>query len=95
MVQATQTGEPEHKPDYSAFEGTRPVNERQRFDLDALAAWLAQHVDGFSRPLALEQFAGGQSNPDVQTGHAVALVCDARKARSRRETAAVRARRRT
>ncbi|CAE6718242.1 Putative aminoglycoside phosphotransferase [Paraburkholderia domus] len=63
MVQATQTGEPEHKPDYSAFEGTRPVNERQRFDSDALAAWLAQHVDGFSGPLTLEQFAGGQSNP--------------------------------
>ncbi|MBB4516647.1 phosphotransferase [Paraburkholderia fungorum] len=63
MVQATQTGEPEHKPDYSAFEGTRPVNERQRFDSDALAAWLTQHVDGFSGPLTLEQFAGGQSNP--------------------------------
>ena len=53
MVQATQTGEPEHKPDYSAFEGTRPVNERQRFDSDALAAWLTQHVDGFSGPLTL------------------------------------------
>ena len=41
MVQATQTGEPEHQPDYSDFEGTRPVSERQRFDSDALAAWLA------------------------------------------------------
>jgi aminoglycoside phosphotransferase (APT) family kinase protein len=63
MVQATQTGEPEHHPDYSDFEGTRPVSERQRFDTDALAAWLTQHVDGFSGPLTLEQFAGGQSNP--------------------------------
>jgi aminoglycoside phosphotransferase (APT) family kinase protein len=63
MVQATQTGEPGQKPDYSAFEGTRPVNERQRFDSDALAAWLTRHVDGFAGPLTLEQFAGGQSNP--------------------------------
>ncbi|MFL9964402.1 phosphotransferase [Paraburkholderia sediminicola] len=63
MVQATQTGEPEHKPDYSSFEGTRPVNEQQRFDSDALSAWLTRHVDGFAGPLTLEQFAGGQSNP--------------------------------
>jgi len=63
MVQATQSGEPERKPDYSAFEGTRPVNERQRFDSDALAAWLSKHVDGFAGPLTVEQFAGGQSNP--------------------------------
>ena len=46
MGEATKTGEPEQKPDYSAFEGTRPVTERQRFDSDALGAWLAQHVDG-------------------------------------------------
>jgi len=63
MGDATKSGEPEHKSDYSAFEGTRPVNERQRFDSAALAAWLAQHVDGFAGPLTLEQFAGGQSNP--------------------------------
>jgi len=63
MGEATKTGEPEHKPDYSAFEGTRPVTERQRFDSDALGAWLSQHVDGFAGPLAIEQFAGGQSNP--------------------------------
>ena len=49
--------------DYSAFEGTRPVSERQRIDTGALSAWLAQHVDGFAGPLTLEQFAGGQSNP--------------------------------
>ncbi|MFL6704484.1 MAG: phosphotransferase, partial [Paraburkholderia graminis] len=63
MAQASHSGEPEQQADYSAFEGTRPVNERQRFDGDALAAWLAQHVDGFSGPLTVEQFAGGQSNP--------------------------------
>jgi len=50
--------------DYSAFEGTRPVAGSQRFDTDALAAWLAAHVDGFAGgPLTVEQFAGGQSNP--------------------------------
>src|SRR3954470_3298116 len=63
MAQASHSGEPEQQADYSAFEGTRPVNERQRFDGDALAAWLALHVDGFSGPLTVEQFAGGQSNP--------------------------------
>ena len=63
MGEATKSGDPEHKSDYSAFEGTRAVNERQRFDSDALAAWLALHVDGFAGPLTLEQFAGGQSNP--------------------------------
>ncbi|MGF6774609.1 aminoglycoside phosphotransferase (APT) family kinase protein [Paraburkholderia sp. GAS199] len=63
MAQSTQSGEPDKKQDYSAFEGTRPVNERQRVDTEALAAWLGRHVEGFSGPLTLEQFAGGQSNP--------------------------------
>ncbi|CAN7446113.1 phosphotransferase [Trinickia sp. LjRoot230] len=49
--------------DYSAFTGTHEVAERQRFDIDALAAWLRAHLDGFSGPLSVEQFAGGQSNP--------------------------------
>jgi len=49
--------------DYSAFVGTRAVAQQQRFDTDALAAWLRAHLDGFAGPLAIEQFAGGQSNP--------------------------------
>src|ERR1700731_4522657 len=49
--------------DFSAFEGTRPVNERQQFDISALSAWLETHVDGFAGPVSVEQFAGGQSNP--------------------------------
>ncbi|TKC80067.1 phosphotransferase family protein [Trinickia terrae] len=53
----------DQQTDYSAFIGTRAVSERQRFDADALAAWLAAHVNGFAGPLAVEQFAGGQSNP--------------------------------
>ncbi|MDR5820520.1 phosphotransferase [Caballeronia sp. LZ043] len=54
---------PHQQSDYSAFEGTRPVQEQQRFDTGALAAWLAAHVEGFDGPLTVEQFAGGQSNP--------------------------------
>lgn len=50
-------------PDYAAFEGTREVAPRHRFDHDALSAWLARHVEGFAGPLTVEQFAGGQSNP--------------------------------
>lgn len=45
------------------FSGTMPVAERQQFDLGALEAWLAQRVEGFSGPLTVEQFKGGQSNP--------------------------------
>jgi aminoglycoside phosphotransferase (APT) family kinase protein len=67
MAQATPDGDtPKQAPartDYSAFEGTRPVAERQRFDAEALAAWLTAHVEGFKGPLTVEQFAGGQSNP--------------------------------
>ncbi len=57
MAQATPAGE------YAAFEGTRPVAQKQRFDTEALAAWLAAHIAGFEGPLSVEQFAGGQSNP--------------------------------
>lgn len=66
MAQATPDGDKtntDRSTDFSAFEGTRPVAERQRFDTGTLAAWLATHVDGFAGPLTVEQFAGGQSNP--------------------------------
>jgi aminoglycoside phosphotransferase (APT) family kinase protein len=44
--------------------GTKPVSERQRFDADALAAWLRAHIPGFpDGELTVEQFKGGQSNP--------------------------------
>lgn len=49
--------------DFSAFEGTHPVNERQQFDVNALTHWLHEHVEGFAGSLSIEQFAGGQSNP--------------------------------
>lgn len=39
------------------------VREAHRFDENALADYLSQHVDGFSGTLKIEQFEGGQSNP--------------------------------
>ena len=45
------------------FAGTMPVAERQRFDTDALARYLAGRIAGFSGPLQVQQFRGGQSNP--------------------------------
>ena len=46
-----------------ANSGTREVPERLRIDEAALAGWMGQHVDGFSGPITLSQFKGGQSNP--------------------------------
>jgi aminoglycoside phosphotransferase (APT) family kinase protein len=43
--------------------GVIPVQDKHRIDDAALAAWMAQWVDGFRGPLAIEQFGGGQSNP--------------------------------
>ena len=45
------------------FAGTMEVQERQRFDVGALEAWMRANVEGFRGPLAVEQFRGGQSNP--------------------------------
>jgi aminoglycoside phosphotransferase (APT) family kinase protein len=45
------------------FKGTSAVQERYRFDVEALAAYLADRVEGFRGPLTAEQFKGGQSNP--------------------------------
>jgi aminoglycoside phosphotransferase (APT) family kinase protein len=43
------------------FNGTRPPS--QDLNLQALSHWLGEHVSGFSGPLSIEQFKGGQSNP--------------------------------
>jgi aminoglycoside phosphotransferase (APT) family kinase protein len=45
------------------FAGTMEVQEKQRFDVGALEAWMRTHVEGFKGPLTVEQFRGGQSNP--------------------------------
>jgi len=47
----------------SAFTGTREVAERLRFDAGRLEAYLRLHVPGFSGPVVVSQFKGGQSNP--------------------------------
>jgi aminoglycoside phosphotransferase (APT) family kinase protein len=49
-----------------AFSGTKPVEERHRFDAAALARWMAAHVEGFQGPIEVRQFKGGQSNPTYQ-----------------------------
>ncbi len=45
------------------FSGTMTVREPHRFDETRLATWMKVHVGGFSGPLIVEQFKGGQSNP--------------------------------
>jgi aminoglycoside phosphotransferase (APT) family kinase protein len=46
-----------------AFTGTKEVAEPLRFDARRLEAWLGAHAQGFSGPLTVRQFKGGQSNP--------------------------------
>ena len=48
---------------YEEFMGTKPVAERQKVDLPALARYMQEHVEGYSGDLTIEQFKGGQSNP--------------------------------
>jgi aminoglycoside phosphotransferase (APT) family kinase protein len=42
---------------------TVPVADKDRLDLDRLAAWMEANVAGFAGPLTYARFAGGQSNP--------------------------------
>lgn len=48
---------------YDQFIGTRPATGRHAFDIEALTAWAAKHIDGFAGPLEVALFKGGQSNP--------------------------------
>jgi aminoglycoside phosphotransferase (APT) family kinase protein len=45
------------------YTGTRPVPAAHAFDVAALQAWLEKNLDGFTGPLSVEAFKGGQSNP--------------------------------
>ncbi len=49
--------------DPNANVGTTPVREGYAFDEASLARWMDANVDGFTGPLTVEQFKGGQSNP--------------------------------
>ena len=48
---------------FDHFVGTQAVAEKHLFDISALTDWLTQHLPGFSGPLTVEMFKGGQSNP--------------------------------
>ena len=43
--------------------GTTAVREAHRFDEAALARWMDANVEGYTGPLTVSQFKGGQSNP--------------------------------
>ena len=42
---------------------TIPVRETHRFDVDALERYLGSRIPGFTGPVTVSQFQGGQSNP--------------------------------
>jgi aminoglycoside phosphotransferase (APT) family kinase protein len=60
---------------FDHFIGTQAVAESQKFDVEALAAYLQAQLPGFKGPLQVEQFKGGQSNPTFKlitsSGHYV------------------------
>jgi aminoglycoside phosphotransferase (APT) family kinase protein len=43
--------------------GLRQVPAQHSFDTQRLNAWMQGHIAGFSGPIDVQQFAGGQSNP--------------------------------
>jgi aminoglycoside phosphotransferase (APT) family kinase protein len=47
----------------NAFSGTKDVAATLRIDAAKLQDYLARHIDGFTGPLTIRQFKGGQSNP--------------------------------
>src|SRR5277367_5822813 len=48
------------------FSGTKDVVDAYRFDEKKLEAYLADRIEGFTTPLVVHQFKGGQSNPTYQ-----------------------------
>ena len=50
----------------STFSGTREVDPRHALNEARLAEWLADNVMGFTGPLTIRQFKGGQSNPTYE-----------------------------
>jgi aminoglycoside phosphotransferase (APT) family kinase protein len=47
----------------SPAEGLRAPPAQHAFDTERLAVWMRANIEGFSGPIELRQFAGGQSNP--------------------------------
>jgi aminoglycoside phosphotransferase (APT) family kinase protein len=52
--------------DFTHFTGTRPATGSHVLDEPRLAAWLTEHIEGFTGPLDVALFKGGQSNPTYQ-----------------------------
>ncbi len=50
----------------ATFSGTREVDPRHALDQAALEGWMKANVDGFSGPVEVRQFKGGQSNPTYE-----------------------------
>ncbi len=48
---------------FDHFVGTQAVAEKNKFDVDAISAWLDKNIFGFKVQLTVESFKGGQSNP--------------------------------
>ena len=48
---------------FDHFVGTREVTAQHAFDINALTAYLAQHMPDFEGPAQVKIFKGGQSNP--------------------------------
>jgi aminoglycoside phosphotransferase (APT) family kinase protein len=55
---------------FEQFIGTKPVEERHRFDADALQSFLVENIPGLKGPLNVAQFKGGQSNPTYRIASA-------------------------
>ncbi|MGH8746236.1 MAG: phosphotransferase family protein [Burkholderiales bacterium] len=66
---------------YDQFVGTKPVDERHRFDTARLRDYMHANVEGYSGRLEVEQFRGGQSNPTYR------LTADGRRYVLRRKPA--------
>jgi aminoglycoside phosphotransferase (APT) family kinase protein len=49
--------------EFEHFIGTRQVGAAHAFDVAALTSWLQSQLPGFSGPVSVEMFKGGQSNP--------------------------------
>lgn len=75
---------------YEEFMGTKPVAERLKVDLDALSAYMSEHVDNFSGNPSIEQFKGGQSESNLQTYLGQSALCAAHQASTCGQVAAFR-----
>ena len=48
---------------FDHFVGTRAVSDQHAFDIEAMTAWLRQHVQGFEGPLQVEMLRAASPTP--------------------------------